>query len=684
MELIRFILFCIGFLGIINFLIRKCHFSIAISPLIAILSSTFLLYVFGLCGILEIGLYIVLAISILLGIFSFIKIGSRQEDTLIILPLVALGIILVGCFFYTRGALFCQWDEFSHWGVIFRYLMITDQLPFQTARGYHVVMANYPPFSALFEYLVAKVIGFHESNATLAIMILEYTAIFSLFPIKSWKSWDKYSLSFLVSIISAIAFGFVFQNLYVDLTIGLLFAAGIASTYFNKSDSLQNIFPTLFICIALVLLKPTGIIFAAVIIGVYWTIEFYKKHKLQQQKISTTIFRSIFSIKPLILLLIPIIVYLSWSLYSRNYPSDSVKITFSDKSVDSSDIYPAFPTEYKIDLQNEDYLLQKTKMLEKQVVRTVSIQEVLRSFTANAPYRTKLIATNFFLEISRNGSLYHISILDGFLLILLISVINSVLIYKKTAEYDFPNARLNLLLFAGLVVYLIFLYLSYIFVFNPAEAINVPSLGRYIGAYLIGWLLVNLSLSSSISFKVKRNSELDFGKYFSILLIACALLIVPMNQIIHLPPSPAPNRVLISKIVKTINSVGFSENDKIYIIQQAVDGDDGFSFHIARYLLAPIQTNFFGFKFNGETDNYEKTDIEISPADWEKLLIEHDYTYVLVLSSTDQFWNTYQSLFDTFEDKNIPQFFKVTSDGLIKIPLEFGITEEMMKVYYPQ
>lgn len=683
MEIIRFILFCAGFIGVISFLVKKCHFSIAISPLVAILSTTFLLYLFAICGFLKIGLYIILAIWVLLGILAFIKIKGWQEDPLPLFPLTVLVIILIGIFFYTRGALFWEWDEFKHWGVVFRYLMTTDQLPFQTARGVNVVITNYPPFSALFEYMAAKVIGFSESNAYFAFMLMEYLAIYSLFPLKDGKSWGKYLILFLSALVSVIAFGLVFQSLYVDLILGLLFAAGILYAYTLKSESFRGLFPVLLICVALILLKPTGIFFALVIIGLYLFLGFYRKHKLEHQKTPTAICKLIFSIQTLLLLLIPIATNLSWSLYSRNYPSDRFKLTLAGTSYTSNDINPVFRSEYRINLNNSHLFYLKEKMLEKQIEKTVSIEEIFRSFTANAPYRTKLISSNFFMEISSKKSFSYISTLVQILLILVISLINRFFTKKMNIDNKFSNSGLNILLFLGFIFYSIFLYLSYIFIFTPSEAITAPSLGRYLGSYLIGWWLVNLSLTNMISFKIKDLGEIDFGKYFSILVIACGLLVVPLENIIHLAWSPVPYRFLLTREAKTIDSIGLTEKDKIFIVQQSTGIDNGLSFYIARYLLTPTPTNIFGYQFTNDTEEFAKSDIEISPADWLNLLNEKNYTYVFVLSSDHSFWNTYQGLFDSFEDKNIPQFFKVSRKGLLKVPLEFGITEEMMKVYYP-
>lgn len=672
MNVFGFILFIAGFLGIVIFLVKKCHFSIAISPLIAILSATFLLYLFAICGFLKIGLYIILAVCALLGILAFIKIKGWKEDPLPLFPLAVLGVILIGIFFYTRGALFWVWDEFSHWGVIFRYLMTTDQLPFQTARGFNIVITNYPPFSALFEYMVAKVIGFNESNAYFAFMLMEYAAIYSLLPVKSWKSWSKYLISFLAMLISVIAFGFVFQSLYVDLIIGLLFAAGIIYIYYSPTDTFRDILPVLLICMALTLLKPTGFFFALVMIGLNLILAIYRKHKLHQQKIPRAIFRSIFSIQSLCLLLISMLVFMSWNYYSKGFPGDKIIFTLKDTNVEPNDINPIFPSQYLNELKNDDLVWWKKIMLGEQNIKRVSIQEILRSFTANAPYRTQLIATNFFSKISDPKSMTYISILDGFLVILAISIINHFLIRKTTNINNCPITNLNIILAVGSIFYMIILYFSYIFYFTIIEAIHVPSLGRYIGSYLLAWWLINLSVMGKTSFEIKAVGKIDFSKYFSVAIIVWALLVVPMDKIIHLPPVPDQNRFLMARMVKTIKTVELTENDKIFIIEQSTYGDSGLAFYMTRYLLTPLQTNVFGYQLSVESNNMEKNMIEISPVDWLNFLIEKKYTYVFVLSSTEQFWDSYEKIFTNFEDMNIPQLFKVTPTGLVKIPLEFG------------
>jgi hypothetical protein len=95
---------------------------------------------------------------------------------------------------------------------------------------------------------------------------------------------------------------------------------------------------------------------------------------------------------------------------------------------------------------------------------------------------------------------------------------------------------INLVLFFGLILYAVTLLFSYIYYFFPIEGMSVPSLTRYLGSYLLAWLVMDIALlyylaESSITRMNKPNIE----KWILTSFLVAAVLSVPMNSYIRYP-----------------------------------------------------------------------------------------------------------------------------------------------------
>ena len=164
MEFLRALFFFILILGEIIFLIRKLGFPSHLAPLVVILSNTLLLFLFSLINLLKVGTYLCLFLSVglsILGILSFPK--PKTENSRLFtetnLPLFVFVFLFFVGFLYTRGTLFYAWDDYSHWGVIFKYLTEAIHLPTNT----DTVALTYPPLTALWQFFTAILIKVRRS-----------------------------------------------------------------------------------------------------------------------------------------------------------------------------------------------------------------------------------------------------------------------------------------------------------------------------------------------------------------------------------------------------------------------------------------------------------------------------------------------------------------------------------------
>jgi len=671
MSLLRiFFLFVVIGAGIL-FLIRKLSVSQFLAPFITITGITTALYIFALFNFLKQGLIITTVALLILGILSFLNWPFKKplEKLRISPPLIAWIIAFLIIVVYTTGTFFYKWDEFSYWGVIYRYLMSTNHLP---GLAGNFLVTNYPPFTAIFQYFVGTIVKNAESSAYFAHILLAFSAIIAILPNKMWQGWKKYSAILLLCILSVFPMDLRFQSLYVDLMLGLLFAVGLTSSVFNNNLSTERAITVGLASVALILTKPLGLLFTVVYIGILYFDVLLRNYKIASIKDFFTCFLKPIG-KPKILLILSLILlaFISWSIHSRQFNNTNIHLSFNSNPVSSSDIYPGDPDYYLSNLEKQEVIYNKSvNYLNQPVQIDISLVDTLRIFTVNIPYRTKLIIQNFIANISENSfGTVKISTLTALLIILGTALLShfTIPLMKRKESSSF---QINIILFIGFVIYSFALLFAYIYYFPPAAGIAAPSVNRYLSSYLLGWwLLIICMLYQQESFEIPI-IKIQTSSIITFVLIFTLALFVPLSTYFHSPNSIDPQRLEVNRIYKAIGG-RFTSEDKVYDIWQ-VDNSSGLNFFMMKYYLTPIASNNFGWRLteNKNAEIKDATIIEIDANEWLKSLNDQNYTYVMVSSSDELFWNEYGMLFDTFENKNTPQLFSVTPTGLIKVPIQ--------------
>lgn len=672
MDLLLFLLFALFMLVEIYCLQRILNFPPHLAPLTVILFNTTVLYIFALAGSLLVGFYFTLAVCVILLILTFANKKNTRNQKLFSLPIISFVVLLIGAFVYTRGTLFYSWDEFSHWGVIFRYLMTVQELP----KDLSTVIVSYPPFSALWQFFVAEIVGFKEENAYLAHIVIQFAAIIALFPINKRKDWKQYVLILIAAILSVIALNFQFQSLYADLLMGLLLAVGFAQIKIDGSFTYVNLILVILTSISLVLIKPTGVLLA-LIIAITGSINLIfnpDNNALTQNWIKKAI-RHVVDYRVLLIIFLPIIVWLSWNQYTMDFTNNGMKFVLHQSNVSSAGIFPWYPADYRDNLAKQESQIRiDTLLYMEPTTTTIGFVDIVRSFTINAPYRTKIIAGNFINKFSTIGE-YAISISIKIILVAIFGliVLNFLLMpdyfQKRSKRYLIFNGFLTI----GFIVYAIALYLAYVYMFYPSEALSVPSLPRYIGVYLLAWWLVNLVVYYEISIDESSELSMRLSILMPSIFIIAMVLAIPTHKFIHLPYSPDPDRFVVGKTYNIISQIDFQKTDKVYEVytqklNSASNWEFGYRHYIMRYFLTPVGSNIFGWSL-GERDSIT---VDLTPTEWLALLNDQGYTYVLVWNSDSLFWKRYKQLFDNYSpDVAIPQLFKVSENGLEEIPLNY-------------
>lgn len=308
MEMIKGVMFLASMWGWLFIVYRKGKIPILFVPVVTSVGISLFLYAGALTGMLNPSSWLVVGAG-LLGFGFFIKNVAEKNVSFPAPTLFSVcfgsGILIFTVL--TLGFRFEHYDNFSHWAMTVKSMLITDQLP--DAGNQLVTFKNYPPGCAVFIYYVCKFLG----NAQGVMLLAQNSILFSCFLavfgiIKEKQRFLLYSfLGMGCSLLSYLNLTIRINNLLVDFLLPLLAMAAIAFVYQSR-DSLWKTS----LCTALILgftciVKNTGIVFAGFVLAYYiWNIG--KKKGIAAWIKAVTVCMTV------CLSLIP---YVVWNLYVR-------------------------------------------------------------------------------------------------------------------------------------------------------------------------------------------------------------------------------------------------------------------------------------------------------------------------------------------------------------------------------
>ena len=225
-----------------------------------------LIFLAGLLDNLKIGAIIVQILTIIQLIFILVTILKKDKDGIkeILGRILTPGLLIYTVLFIVniitnKGRIFEDYDEFNHWAVIIKNMFIYNT--YGTNPETIVRFNEYPPFTAVFQYLFLAVQKVYSEDTVIIAQNVLYLSI--IIPITKKIKWDKSALKILTAIpliifMPMILYKNFFLNILVDGILGIMFAYTIYSAY--EDDS--SIFKTLKILagtIMLCLTKTSGL-----------------------------------------------------------------------------------------------------------------------------------------------------------------------------------------------------------------------------------------------------------------------------------------------------------------------------------------------------------------------------------------------------------------------------------------
>ena len=308
MEMIKGVMFLASMWGWLFIVYRKGKIPILFVPVVTSVGISLFLYAGALTGMLNPSSWLVVGAG-LLGFGFFIKNVAEKNVSFPAPTLFSVcfgsGILIFTVL--TLGFRFEHYDNFSHWAMTVKSMLITDQLP--DAGNQLVTFKNYPPGCAVFIYYVCKFLG----NAQGVMLLAQNSILFSCFLavfgiIKEKQRFLLYSfLGMGCSLLSYLNLTIRINNLLVDFLLPLLAMAAIAFVYQSRDSLWKTSLCTTLILGFTCIVKNTGIVFAGFVLAYYiWNIG--KKKGIAAWIKAVTVCMTV------CLALIP---YVVWNLYVR-------------------------------------------------------------------------------------------------------------------------------------------------------------------------------------------------------------------------------------------------------------------------------------------------------------------------------------------------------------------------------
>lgn len=492
---------------------KKIEHCIAINFGLIILS----LYIFGLFEILKYGVWVISTLNIILGIYTIIKNWKNQESlkkTILTPGFAFFSIIFFILLMVSYNKNLVDYDHYFYRSFNTKVLYYTDSM----SRGY---TALYPPAINLLEYFFMKIIGqYIQGIEAFAVQMLGFSFLIPLFDRKIKSNFMNLVIILVLICMPAILPNLIFyESAYPDALIGLIIGYIMYILYAQE----DNKFKILSISTALLLLtitKPAGFYISAIIIAMYLLIEILNSKCNKKENIVK--FLKSKELKNIIILVIVVVsIFASWKIFTKvnnkyNIGTRGGNATRVEGNPIAYTLKNIFTTTFGYYEENHEAADSNNKL----------IPAIYSIYTTTAPVR-----------LTAYG-------------VIMVIILAGVLVYKKVIMQENKKKFANYIiaLTIGLVVYIMFLQLSYILKFSTKEMLGHNGLNRYLPTFLLGMIYFIIAIA------IKNMEEKHARKVNYIILLVIIISFTHMQSIAN---------VSITSGISNINSIEYCNNGRI-------------------------------------------------------------------------------------------------------------------------
>ncbi len=621
-----------GYLAFFYFLMLLtfvCHIKIKYSLSLSLgITVTFLLllfYIIGICDLLILTPWILGFLALLsLGWLGFYYLTKKKNIIEDLNDFLNLEFLLFAMLFFISicsgfGRYVHTWDEYNMWGLNAKKIIINDSLD-----GF-----SYPPIMALWYYISHIFTGFSEPNLYMTHTIFIYIYMMSIFSFVKDKKTIPLLLVLLFCLPALFGGVFGYDTLYADYPSSAVFTFGLIYSYaiVKKENNFVHRLMLLLIAVIITLIKPQGFVLATtllVIDGMIHCVEDYHWKK-------KTIWKNIWAVikRYWIYALIPLFMYVMWVKISGTF---FVVERFSSPEITPSTLSGTFISEINI-----YYLLQFCLHVFKFMDTTLLNVANISSF--------------------------------NYLLLTLLAIYG----YYWIKEGKFQKAMLKTLpFFCGILCFYFLTTLSMVVMMNTSDALDLVSFSRYLNNFNVGFLAFLFWLLGVKLYQTKKVPYIAFALVTLVIFIG-----VPMTQsfsfFADMGSRLAQKQEIEERQQKFEIALKYTEeNSRIYVIdQQDKEGYQPMCYSL--YYLFPRYTNVNGsinWKIQTSSNREEIKDWALDANHFRTLLGENHFNYVLLYSSTYEFFDEIDFMVKKKSDKSLNKYslFKVvTEDGSVML-----------------
>ena len=580
---------------------KKIETTIAINIGIIVLA----LYLFSAINLLAQGVYIIATANIILGIITIIVKRKKVLEKVLTPGFVFFSLMYFILMITNFNKQLIHFDQYL-------YRSINTKMVFYNNNILEEYVRIYPPMTTLLEYYFLKLTGIYIQG--IEAFAMQMYGIALLLPI--YENIKKSKLANIVVGLTILFLPAVFTNLvfyqssYPDATLGLLIGY-MLYIFFADSNIKYKIVALSIATGMMVLTKPSGIAIVLIIVAMLGIYEILKNKYYKKENI-----KKIFTNKNikiiLTILLIAVLVFISWKLVLKLYKvgtdrADQSRVGDSSVQYVGNSLMTTIFGKYE---DNNDAAESNANFIPK-------IYSV-KGFTT--PVQTSLAITS-------------IIIIAGY-----------VYCYYKSNNKDLKYQIIAIII--GLILYMIFLQLSYLLKFVTFEMLGHNGIDRYFPTFLLGMLYL---LIASI---IKKLSQKEYIARDYIIILLIMFLITPIQYVCE---------ATITSGMYNINSMEYVNNAKNIAdkIDEYVE-DDSKIITISqkeKTRLYNLMLRYYLYpNHNVKTiENIKEENIEKV----QEVIKSNEYQYIYIYSTDSELTNMLEKDFDNLEDVKEKTLYKI-------------------------
>lgn len=228
--------------------------------------TTCVLYYAGLVGFLSYAAYSIWGCGLLLFIYFYVTRKKRVLFAIQAFNLLNLTYVLGFCILFASliNTQFIHYDNFSHWGLVVKYMLIHDAFP--NSGSTIIDFKTYPLGSSVFIYYVCRLVGNLQGAMLVAQSMLIFACFYAMFGIiRDTKRFLLCSgLALCCAAMTFFNISIRINNLLVDFLLPLLALSVITVLFVYRNDWKRACTICTPILGMLVIVKNSGLFFAAI------------------------------------------------------------------------------------------------------------------------------------------------------------------------------------------------------------------------------------------------------------------------------------------------------------------------------------------------------------------------------------------------------------------------------------